>query len=623
MCNGRRNVVNKITQTENIKAETAEKTGKETNPIKYSNIVAKINSLNPRADKRARGEGFANYTEKPVQAINYPEMLSALNDSFANSADVNSLFASVHGVLTTKLFTNFTSLGIISKHSECLNIKLTDKIGSVYSSRIFLTEKDNEIIRAINEGKFSVHTNNSFLKIPYLKSSATIVLPFGKVEDNGGVLIIGDYDADTHIGLYQMLSQYFSLFIRNADLALKAANNAYKDNLTNLYSHRHFQELLASEIKNAEREHNEVSVIIFDVNNISGINKEFGHAKGDEVIKTVAEKVTQNIKNQGVAGRYGGDEIAVILPKMNTDEAKYLAEYITYTLSCCMVEGVGPIKVSVGIASYPNASVEQEKILILAEQAMYISKSKGYKNGISTIVSSNDYDFWDDTALNSFASVLSKRHAQIGINFEEELVNKFQNEEISSQNHLIEVVTSLAGAIDAKDEYTKGHSTSVSRYAVALARAMNLPERETERIKLGGLLHDVGKIGIPENVLRKTSKLSDEEWEIMKQHPSIGASKVLQPNPLLHDLIPIVKYHHEQWNGKGYPEGLKGDEIPLAARIVAVADTYHALISDRPYRKGMSMEKACEILKLGAGVQWDPDLVRQFIQIAPSLGTNL
>lgn len=615
--------MNKITQTENITAETAEKTGKETNPIKYSNIVAKINSLNPRADKRARGEGFANYTEKPVQAINYPEMLSALNDSFANSADVNSLFASVHGVLTTKLFTNFTSLGIINKHSECLNIKLTDKIGSVYSSRIFLTEKDNEIIRAINEGKFSVHTNNSFLKIPYLKSSATIVLPFGKVEDNGGVLIIGDYDADTHIGLYQMLSQYFSLFIRNADLALKAANNAYKDNLTNLYSHRHFQELLASEIKNAEREHNEVSVIIFDVNNISGINKEFGHAKGDEVIKTVAEKVTQNIKNQGVAGRYGGDEIAVILPKMNTDEAKYLAEYITYTLSCCMVEGVGPIKVSVGIASYPNASVEQEKILILAEQAMYISKSKGYKNGISTIVSSNDYDFWDDTALNSFASVLSKRHAQIGINFEEELVNKFQNEEISSQNHLIEVVTSLAGAIDAKDEYTKGHSTSVSRYAVALARAMNLPERETERIKLGGLLHDVGKIGIPENVLRKTSKLSDEEWEIMKQHPSIGASKVLQPNPLLHDLIPIVKYHHEQWNGKGYPEGLKGDEIPLAARIVAVADTYHALISDRPYRKGMSMEKACEILKLGAGVQWDPDLVRQFIQIAPSLGTNL
>ena len=109
----------------------------------------------------------------------------------------------------------------------------------------------------------------------------------------------------------------------------------------------------------------------------------------------------------------------------------------------------------------------------------------------------------------------------------------------------------------------------------------------------------------------------------MKQHPTIGAEKVLRPNPMLHDLIPIVKYHHEQWNGKGYPEGLKGEEIPLAARIVAVADTYHALISDRPYRQGLSVEKACEILKMGAGIQWDADLVRQFIQIAPSLGTMI
>ena len=340
-------------------------------------------------------------------------------------------------------------------------------------------------------------------------------------------------------------------------------------------------------------------------------------------VMKVAEKIAENIKKQDTAGRYGGDEIAVILPGMSTSEAKYLAEYLNYTISCCMIDNVGPIRVSVGLASYPEASVDQEKLLILAEQAMYISKSKGCKNGMSTIVSSQDYDFWDDTALNSFASVLTKRHASLGINFEEELVNKFQNEEINSQNHLLEVVTSLAGAIDAKDTYTKGHSTSVSRYAVALARAINLPEKEINRIMLGGLLHDVGKIGIPESVLKKTAGLNDEEWSIMKQHPTIGAEKVLQPNPLLHDLIPIVKYHHEQWNGKGYPEGLKGEEIPLAARIVAVADTYHALISDRPYRKGMSVEKACEILKMGAGIQWDADLVRQFIQIAPSLGTMI
>ena len=147
-----------------------------------------------------------------------------------------------------------------------------------------------------------------------------------------------------------------------------------------------------------------------------------------------------------------------------------------------------------------------------------------------------------------------------------------------------------------------------------------MPEKEVERITLGALLHDVGKIGIPESVLKKEGPLSDEEWLVMKQHPSIGVDKVLKPNASLKDLIPIVKYHHERIDGKGYPDKLKGDEIPLAAKIVAIADTYHALTSDRPYRKGMSLEKAVAILEEGAGTQWDADLVRTFVRIAPSLG---
>ena len=357
------------------------------------------------------------------------------------------------------------------------------------------------------------------------------------------------------------------------------------------------------------------------VNNISKINRELGHAKGDEVIKLLAEKVKQNIRTTDKAGRYGGDEIAIILPNTNTADAKYLAEYITYTLSCCFVDDVGPVKVSVGITTFPEASRDQEKLLILAEQAMYISQAKGYKEGMSAIVSSSDFNFWADDALNSFAEVISKRHAQLGIDFEEELVHKFNNEKIISQNHLMELANSLAGAIDAKDPYTKGHSTSVSRYSEALARAINLPEEQVQKIKLGALLHDVGKIGIPENVLKKPDKLSDEEWQIMKQHPVIGAEKVLAPNEALRELIPMVKYHHEHLDGSGYPEHLKGDQIPLEARIIAVADTYHALISDRPYRKGMSVEKACEILKEGAGKLWDSDLIRHFISIAPSLST--
>ena len=608
------------TDIKTAKSDLNSVTSRVSNPIKKVGIIAKINALNGKSSVTKTN---TSYTERPSQAVNYPDFIKSLSEVMSANKSVHDLFLACHQLFTNKLNTSYTSLGIINKQSKCINIKLADRIGSVFSSRVFMNEENNEIVKTVNSKTFSTHTDNSFLKIPYMTSAPSVILPIVSFGDSIGVLIVGDYQYENRIDLYSLIANYFGLFINNFELKDQASQNAYTDNLTGLYSHRHFQEILAKEIKDAEASNSQVAVILFDVNNISKINKEFGHAKGDEVIKTVAEKISSNIKKQDTAGRYGGDEIAVILPNMGTEEAKYLAEYLNYTVSCCTIDNVGPVRVSVGVASYPEASVDQEKLLILAEQAMCISKSKGCTNGMSTVVSSQDYDFWDDTALNSFASVLTKRHASLGINFEEELVNKFQNEEINSQNHLLEVVTSLASAIDAKDTYTKGHSSSVSRYAVALARAINLPEKEINRIMLGGLLHDVGKIGIPENVLKKTAGLNDEEWNIMKQHPTIGAEKVLQPNPLLHDLIPIVKYHHEQWNGKGYPEGLKGEEIPLAARIVAVADTYHALISDRPYRKGMSVEKACEILKMGAGIQWDADLVRQFIQIAPSLGTMI
>lgn len=593
------------------------------NPINQAGLIAKINSLNTRASANRLYGGYNHYVEKPSAAIDYPELVKFINEIIENKVSINELFYSFHNLFTNQLGCTFTSLGIINDESNCMNIKLIDKIGSIYSSKVFLNDKTNEIIKSLDDERITLHNNNSFLKIPYLSSSPAIIIPIKSFGKTIGVMIAGDYEIESHIDIYSMISKYYGMFIYNCDLKDKVSQNTHIDGLTNLCSHRKFQELLAKELQIANESNKNVSIVIFDVNNISQINREFGHAKGDEIIRVVADKISQNIKKQDIAGRYGGDEIGLILPGMNTEEAKYLAEYLTYTLSCCLIDNVGPIKVSVGVATYPAASVDQEKLLILAEQAMYISKSKGYKNGISTIISSQDYDFWDDMALSSFASVLAKRHSQIGINFEEELVNKFQNEEIISQNHLLEVVTSLAGAIDAKDEYTKGHSTSVSRYAVALARAINLPEKEVERIKLGALLHDVGKIGIPETVLKKPTKLSDEEWEIMKQHPTIGAEKVLQPNPSLHDLIPIVKYHHEHWDGTGYPSKLKGVAIPLSARIVSVADAYHALISDRPYRKGLTVEKACEILQVGAGVQWDEELVRHFIALAPSLGTMI
>lgn len=593
----------------------------QSNPINNNGIIARINSLNSRTSVNKMYGTYTQNTRTLFAAVDYQELIQSLNDVLKNKTNVNDFFYSIHNILANKLNCFFTAFGSYNEHANYINLKLIDKIGGTYSSRIFSSETGNPIIECYQNKCSIVKTDSKFLNIPYLQNPQVAIIPLISVNNCIGVMLVGDNNANNNLDLYSLLSLHLGLFMHNSQLIEKVSEKTNIDSLTMLSNHRGFQEVLSNELEKAQLTNSRLSVIMMDINNISKINRELGHAKGDEVIKLVAEKVQQNIRSSDSAGRYGGDEVAIILPDTDTDEAKYIAEYLTYSLSCCFVDDVGPVKVAVGIATFPDSTRDQEKLLILAEQAMYISQSKGYKDGMSAIVSSSDFNFWDDMALNSFAEVLTKRHSQIGINFEDELVHKFNNEQINSKNHLMEMVTSLASAIDAKDTYTKGHSTSVSRYSEALARAINLPEAEVERIKLGALLHDVGKIGIPENVLRKPTNLSEEEWEIMKQHPVIGAEKVLMPNETLRDLIPIVKYHHEHWDGTGYPNQLRGEEIPFSARIVSIADSYHALISDRPYRKGLTVQKACEILKMGAGIQWDSNLVRQFIQIAPSLST--
>ncbi|MBQ9246397.1 diguanylate cyclase [bacterium] len=617
---------NKYTEIYKQNNNLSPKNSITTNPIdKSSGLIAKINIMASGMAAMSAPHSITNHhTEKSFAMVDYSGFIKEINEIVSNYNELKDYLNAFHNLFINKLNCGYTAIGFVNEQSNSINIRLLDKNSNVYSFKVFMNDSENEIIKALESGEISCFSDSGFLKLPSIATLPCAIIPIRIQGKNIGISLASDYNIQNHISLYQLAAANLGLLVQNTNLNEKVAQSSNMDSLTNLYSHRRFHELLSQELNHAETTQSKVSVIIFDINDMGQINRDYGHSKGDEVIKIVANRINANIKKQDIAARYGGDKISVILRDTNADEAKYMAEYLTYSLSCCLVDDIGPVnKVSVGVATYPDDSMDKEKLLILAEQAVLVSKTKGYNNGRSTIVSAQDYDFWDDEALNSFATVMAKRHSQLGINFEEALVEQFQNENILSQNHLIEVVTSLASAIDAKDEYTKDHSSSVSRYSVALAKAINLPEKEVERIKLGALLHDVGKIGIPEDVLTKPSKLTEEEFKIIQQHPTIGVEKILEPNPLLHDLIPIVKYHHEQWNGKGYPCKLKGEEIPLAARIVAIADTYHALISDRPYRKGMSVEKACSILEEGAGIQWDKELVRQFIAIAPSLATKI
>lgn len=191
---------------------------------------------------------------------------------------------------------------------------------------------------------------------------------------------------------------------------------------------------------------------------------------------------------------------------------------------------------------------------------------------------------------------------------------KLEESELQTERAYLENIETLRYAEEVRNPYTRGHSERVSKYAVLIGNKMNLSDEEIRILRVGGLFHDIGKIGTPDSILLKESKLSDEEYDKIKRHPLIGA-EILSNSQGFKDILPIVKYHHERFDGSGYPENLKGEEIPLLARITAVADSFDAMNSRRTYRDRLDLDKIVSEIEAGKGTQFDPDVVDAFFDI--------
>ncbi len=397
------------------------------------------------------------------------------------------------------------------------------------------------------------------------------------------------------------------------------------DRLTGLLTHSSFQSVLESEIKRSQLNLSPMTVMLLDINNLDAINKDKGHEAGDAAICHLASLVRRHIRGLDTVARHGGDDVVVLLPEVDAEGARLIADNFLYSVQDRLPKELQGLTISVGYATFPDDTRKAVDVMSLSEQALQLAKYRARKSEESVCIGSSElHELNEKTVLEVFASHVAKKYNSLeGHSVYKDLLKQLENQGNSvngvmgstADELMLETITSLTGALDAKDRYTRGHSQAVANYAVALAHALKLSPEDVESTRLAAFLHDIGKIGIPEHILCKQGPLTDEELEVMKQHPVIGADQILAPVSSLRPVIPAVKYHHENWDGSGYPEGLKGEDIPLGARIIAIVDAFHAVTSDRAYRKALPVVEAKKILEQSAGTKFDPNLTEVFFSM--------
>ena len=383
------------------------------------------------------------------------------------------------------------------------------------------------------------------------------------------------------------------LLAQTEALLAVALARADHDPLTGLLNHRAFHKRLKEETSKEETSKEEGAVpaegdaggavLLVDLENFKFFNDAYGHLAGDDVLRRISRIFESVCRPGDVLARFGGDEFALLLPGASLETAQAMAGSLRDAAARAGYRPPGyetiiPFTLSVGLACFPNDGVTQTSLLEAADARLRVAKSGG------------------DTDSHAL------------------LVRRSLAESVGGFTMLDALVT----AVDNKDRYTRRHSEDVMHYCRQIAASLGLDAQAQQTIEIAALLHDVGKIGVPDAILRKPGRLTDDDYEAIKQHPLMG-SVIVGAVPGFEEVLDAVRHHHERWDGGGYPFGLTAEETPLPARIMAVADAYSAMTTDRPYRKGMDSARALAILEDGAGTQWDPDCVRAFVSVSAAL----
>lgn len=379
-----------------------------------------------------------------------------------------------------------------------------------------------------------------------------------------------------------ILSLYINI---ENDYNLKLKELAIRDGLTGLSNHRSFQDILDSYMNKAKKEEKEVSLLFMDIDNFKNYNDINGHQNGDWLLTRLGEILKNTVGDLGTVARYGGEEFAVVLYNQCEETALNLGELIRKNIQKTYFKGQEyqpnkHITVSIGVATYPKVAKTKKQLIELADNALYRAKS------------------FDKNRVERYYNIL------------DEIDN-------SIDKRALESIASMLNKINKNDKYTYGHSERVVIYAKKFAAYLGLDEQSQKDLLLAAYLHDIGKLEISKELLNKRDRLSETEFNILKQHPTLGAELISNIKDF-HEVEPIIKSHHERFDGTGYPSNLKGEDIPYLARILTIVDSFDAMTSKRPYNIRKDYNEAIVEMKKCAGTHFDEDLVFKFVEMLES-----
>lgn len=416
-----------------------------------------------------------------------------------------------------------------------------------------------------------------------------------------GVVLLSARDHDrafsvSEISFLETLCAIASIALKNAELYEKIYREARIDPLTSAFNYRAFVDSLEDSFRACKR--SSLALIYVDVDDFKLYNQLYGVEQGDQALRRICQEITLAVGTAGSVYRTSGKVFAVLLPGQDSQQAYTLAGVIRQRIARINespeLRRFKNLTASAGICAAPYAASSAKELMDNADQACYNAKQSGK----------------DQIALFRCTEGPIPQH------LEERTESIVEGSELSGGNYrsALAMISALTAAIDAKDHYTYDHSKNVATYAANLAVAAGLNDDQVRTIYAAGLLHDVGKISIPENVLNKTGRLTTGEYLLMQAHVN-NSIEMIRHLPEMDYVVPAVLGHHERWDGKGYPRGIRSDEIPITARCLSIADVFDAMTTNRPYRGGMSLEYVLDFIQENAGVQFDPRLAALFVEL--------